>query len=162
MSEQPPDQPDPYAVPTESPAGGRPAESPAPPPPPPPPPVAAAAPPGYPQPAPGYPQVPQQYGYAVPATPTTSGRAIAVMVLGIVGIVMVCAYGIGLVCAIVALSLAPGAKREIRASNGWKTGEGMVKAGVICSWITVGLGLLFAAFIVVGLVLSAASSTVSG
>jgi Domain of unknown function (DUF4190) len=80
------------------------------------------------------------------------------MVLGIVGIVMVCAYGIGLVCAIVALSLAPGAKREIRASNGWKTGDGMVKAGVICSWVAVGLFLVLAALLILVLVTTTTES----
>ncbi|HET8970195.1 MAG TPA: hypothetical protein VFN19_03975 [Candidatus Nanopelagicales bacterium] len=80
------------------------------------------------------------------------------MVLGIVGIVMLCAYGIGLVCAIVALALAPGAKREIAASNGWKTGEGMVKAGVICSWIAVALFLVLAVIIIIGLVVGSMSS----
>jgi hypothetical protein len=35
--------------------------------------------------------------------------------------------------------MAPGAKREIAASEGTVTGEGLVKAGVVCSWISLGL-----------------------
>ena len=97
-----------------------------------------SVPPGYGAPAGGY-----GYGYtAYPATPTSSGRAVAVMVLGIVSLVGLCLYGVTVVCAIVALALAPGAKREIRASNGWRTGEGMVRAGVICSWICIALAVV--------------------
>jgi len=64
------------------------------------------------------------------------------MVLGIVGLVMVCGWGVGVIPAIVALALAPGAKREIRSSGGTVTGEGFVKAGVICSSVTLGLAIL--------------------
>ena len=59
------------------------------------------------------------------SAPRTSGKAIAVMVLGIVGLVMSCGYGIGIVSAIVALALAPGAKREIAASGGMLTRRGV-------------------------------------
>jgi hypothetical protein len=71
--------------------------------------------------------------------PRTSGRAIAVLVLGIVSLVLLCGYGVGIITAIVGLALAPGAKREIRESQGAVTGESFVRAGVVCSWITVGL-----------------------
>jgi hypothetical protein len=71
---------------------------------------------------------------------------VAVLVLGIVGLVLVCGYGVGLIPAIVALALAPGARREIAQSNGQMGGESFVKAGAICSWITVGL---FAAGLVI-------------
>jgi hypothetical protein len=64
------------------------------------------------------------------------------MVLGIVSIAMVCGSGVGVIPAVVALALAPGARREIATSGGAIVGEGMVKAGVICSWITVGLTLV--------------------
>ena len=83
---------------------------------------------------------PPPYGspqYAQP--PQTSGKATAVMVLGIVGIALACGYGVGVFPAIVALALAPGAKREIAASGGRLVGEGQIKAGVVCSWVTVGL-----------------------
>jgi hypothetical protein len=68
------------------------------------------------------------------------------MVLGICSLVFFCACGIGLVPAIVALCLAPGARRDIRASNGALTGEGQVKAGVICSCIGLGLAVIAVVF----------------
>lgn len=87
-----------------------------------------------------------------PAPGRTSGRAVAVMVLGIAGLVLTCGYGVGVVAAIVALVLAPGAKREIAASHGQLTGLGMIKAGVICAWVTVGLTLAGVALLVLFLV----------
>jgi hypothetical protein len=72
-------------------------------------------------------------------------------VLGIVGLVMSCGWGLGIVPAVVALALAPGAKREIAASGGTLTGDGFIKAGVICSWITVGLVVAFILYIVVAI-----------
>ena len=47
--------------------------------------------------------------------------------------------GLGLIASIVALALAPGAKREIAASGGALTGGGFIRAGVICAWISVAL-----------------------
>jgi len=60
-------------------------------------------------------------------------------VLGIVGVVMSMGCGIGVIASIVALALAPGAKREIAASGGALTGGGFIRAGVICAWISVAL-----------------------
>lgn len=65
----------------------------------------------------GYPAVPP------PATPRTSGKAIASLVLGIVWV-----YGITSILAIVFAAIA---KREIRESNGWVTGGGMATAGLV-------------------------------
>ena len=81
------------------------------------------------------------------------------MVLGIVGLLMICGYGIGVIPAIIALAMAPGAKREIAASGGTVTGEGFVKAGVICSWITVGLTVAGIVLLIALLVLGAATSS---
>lgn len=92
-----------------------------------------------------------------PAALRTSGRATAVMVLGIVSLVMVCAYGIGFILAVVALALAPGARREIRASAGMVAGEGQLKAGVICSWITVGLTVAGVIFSLIALGISSST-----
>jgi hypothetical protein len=64
---------------------------------------------------------------------------VAVLVLGILSLPLTCGYGLGVVAAIVALALAPGARREINASGGRLGGLGFVKAGVICSWVAVGL-----------------------
>ena len=95
------------------------------------------APPAYGQ----YGTPPQRYG----AGPITSGKATAVLVLGIASLVMVFMCGLGLVTAIVALVMAPGAKREINESGGRLTGLGMVQAGIVCSWIALGLVVLFVA-----------------
>jgi hypothetical protein len=76
-----------------------------------------------------------------------------VLVLGIAGLVFTCTYGLGVVAAIVALVLAPKARREIAGSGGAITGEGFVRAGVICSWISVGLtvaGIVLVVILVVG------------
>ncbi|HUR76050.1 MAG TPA: DUF4190 domain-containing protein [Sporichthya sp.] len=64
------------------------------------------------------------------------------MGLGIASLVAFFTCCLGFVPAIVSLCLAPGAKREIQASGGALTGDGMVKAGVICSWVTIGLTVL--------------------
>jgi len=86
--------------------------------------------------------------------PTSSSKAIAIVVLGIVSVVLCGAYGVGLVCAIVALSLAPSARREIAGSRGSLSGIGMIKAGVICSWVAIGLTIVAAAVVVVALLVS--------
>jgi hypothetical protein len=98
-------------------------------------------PPAYGQPPPAYGYPPPPVGYGYPAQ-QTAGRATAVLVLGICSLVFFCAYGIGLVLAIIALCLAPGARRDIAASNGNLSGLGMVKAGVICSCVCIGLIVL--------------------
>jgi hypothetical protein len=66
-------------------------------------------------------------------------------VLGISSLVLLCAVfvflPVAVVPAIIALALAPGAKREIHASGGALTGLGTVKAGVVCSWVTIGVSI---------------------
>lgn len=89
------------------------------------------------------------YGYALP--PRNNGNAIAALC---------CAIGAWLVCpivpAIIALVLAANAEREIALSRGAQTGEGLVQAARIVSWIHLGLMSL----IVIGLVLLVAASGV--
>jgi hypothetical protein len=107
---------------------------------------------------PAYGQAPQLYGqhgqpygagqYGYPVAPRTPGRATAVLVCGIGSLVMLFTCGLGFIPAIVALCLAPGARRDIRASNGQLTGEGQVRGGVICSWIAIAITVLFVAVIV--------------
>jgi hypothetical protein len=100
----------------------------------------------YGQPYGGYPAAP--YGLPVrPSTPT-SGKATTVLVLGVASLLLMFMCGIGLVTAIVALVMAPGANREIQQSGGRLTGLGLVQGGVVCSWITIGLVVLIAAVIV--------------
>ena len=107
-----------------------------------------------------YPPPPPPYGYPQYAQPPqTSGKATAVMVLGIVGIALVCGYGIGVIPAIVALALAPGAKREIAASGGRLVGEGQIKAGVVCSWVAVGLVAMLVVVMIIGFIVAASSES---
>jgi hypothetical protein len=109
-----------------------------------------------PQPGYGYPA----YGPGYPPAPPTSGKATAVMVLGIVAIATFFIFcGIGVFAAIAALVIAPGARREIAASGGQLEGEGKIKAGVILSWVTIGLTVLAIAVLVAIIAIAASSSS---
>ena len=111
-----------------------------PPPPPPQPPYSWGPPPAW-----GY-TPPPYYGYA-PPQPQTEGMAIVVLVLAVASFFML---GLGVVMAIVALCLCPSARRKIEGSNGALTGEGLVTAARIISWVNIGLVALMAvAFIVI-------------
>ena len=111
-------------------------ETPAPPPP---------DPPGAPQPAPPASDYPPP-AYYVP--PKNSGRAIASLVLGICatafGLFWLYWIGsvIGVVCGILAVIFGRRSKREIAASNGTVVGGGMAKAGIVCGWIGLVLGVI--------------------
>jgi hypothetical protein len=65
------------------------------------------------------------------------------------------------VLAIVALVFAGKGKRAIAASNGWVTGDGLVTAARVISWINIGLFLLLGVILVAGLVVAAMSTSVS-
>src|SRR5215217_8050230 len=80
-------------------------------------------------------------GYSPPPRPSTSGKAIASLVLGIVWV-----YGITSVLAIVFAVLA---RRDIRESNGWVTGGGMATAGLV-------LGIVGVVGVIVVLILALA------
>jgi len=112
------------------------------------------APPGQPAapPYPGY-GYPPQYGAApVPVARPNAGSAVAVAVLGVGSIVVMFTCLVGFIPAIIALVMAPGARREIEQSGGRLGGEGLIQAGKICSWITLGLTALVVVFAVVALV----------
>lgn len=127
-----------------------------------PPPPPPAAPYGYPPSAP--PGAPA-YGYpAYPPPRPSSGRASTVLVLGIVSLVTFFALcGLGIVPAIIALAMAPGARREIEASGGVLDGASQVRTGTILAWVTVGLTALVllavAGFIALVVTSSSSSST---
>ena len=104
--------------------------------------------------APGAGPLPYSGGYGgYPAPATQSGKAIAILVLGICGLMFMCAYGIGVVPAIVALALAPSARREITASGGRLQGDGFIKAGVICSWVTIGIAAVLIVAVIVAVLI---------
>lgn len=100
------------------------------------PPPAVVPPPMPPPPVAGAPQAyqPPVYGSA-PAQATVAGLAIASMVLGIVWI-----YWIGSVLAIIFGHVA---LRQIRNSNGWKTGRGMAIAGVTLGYVGLAFLIVF-------------------
>ena len=63
------------------------------------------------------------------ATPQASGRAIAVLILGIASLVSCFP-----VPGIAAILLAPGARRQIAASAGRLGGAPLIRVGVACGW----------------------------
>ena len=105
---------------------------------------------------PGYPPHGGPYGpYGGPPV-ATSSKATTVMVLGIVSLVMLFTCGLGFVTAVIALVMAPGARREIAGSGGRLTGESQVRAGTVLSWVTLGLTALavVALAVVIGVAIS--------
>jgi hypothetical protein len=96
------------------------------------------------------------------APPPTASRAATVLVLGIVSVVTFFALcGLGIVPAVIALAMAPGAKQEIAAAGGALQGESQVRTGVLLAWVTVGLAalLLVAAIVAVALLVAASDSS---
>ncbi|RJP30719.1 MAG: DUF4190 domain-containing protein [Actinobacteria bacterium] len=71
----------------------------------------------------------QQFPPVQVAAVNSNGKAIASLVLGIFGLV-----SCPIVCSIIGLILAYQARREIAASGGWQTGEGLARAGIILGW----------------------------
>lgn len=105
---------------------------------------------------PGYPP----YGsYGAPPVPTSS-KATSVLVLGIVSLVMMLTCGLGFVTAVIALVMAPAARREIAGSGGRLTGESQVRTGTILAWVTLGLTAL--AVVVLAVVIGVAISVDDG
>ena len=96
------------------------------------------------------PPPPPQYGAPVPPQgglpPKTSGKAIASMVTGLVGLLTICC-GFFVVTSIVGLVLGILARKEIRASNGQLTGDGMALTGIITG--VIGILMVIASIILV-------------
>lgn len=105
-----------------------------------------------------YPAPYGQAGYPAQSAPTQSNDAVVALVLSIASWV-ICPV----VLAVIALVFAGKAKRAIEASGGWITGEGMVTAAKVISWINIALCLVvLVGFVIFLLVLVATSSTTSG
>ncbi|NAZ85338.1 DUF4190 domain-containing protein [Kineococcus indalonis] len=73
--------------------------------------------------------------------PPVAGTAHAVLWTAVGGLVLVFS-GLGWIAAVVALAMAPGARREIVASQGARRGLGHLLAGKVVAWVTIGLTLL--------------------
>jgi hypothetical protein len=86
------------------------------------------------------------YGYPAVAAPPTNGMAIGSMVVSIVSIVGLCAYGFGGLLGILGAILGHVARRQIKERG--EGGDGMALAGIIMGWIATGIGLLIVAFVV--------------
>ena len=94
-----------------------------------------------------------QPGYYPPMVVTNNGKAIASLVLGILGIVSCFLF------AIIALILGYQARNEIAASGGWQTGDSLAKAGIILGWA--GLILSIAAMVLIAIVAAVSPSSLS-
>jgi hypothetical protein len=90
---------------------------------------------------------PGQYGTGVGTYPVTSNTALFALILGIVSFV-----GLSILCSIPAIILGRNARREIQASGGRITGEGMAQAGIILGWINVALSVMVMCFFCVFIV----------
>lgn len=95
--------------------------------------------------APAAPVAPQQPVYQQPAyqpAPVVPGKGmgIAGMVLGIIGLVFMCVFYIGIPCAIVGVILS-----GLASSKAKKAGlkNGMATAGIVCSCIALGFNILW-------------------
>lgn len=88
-------------------------------------------------------------------TQETLPNAVAVLVLGILSIIGLFCYGvIGLILAIIALGLGiePTRKYRMEPERYTDSSWSQVKAGKICSWVTLGIiALFFLVFLVFGL-----------
>ncbi|MDQ3574397.1 MAG: hypothetical protein M3404_05655 [Actinomycetota bacterium] len=111
-----------------------------------------------PPPSQGYPP-PPPYGYG-PPPPQTEGTAITALVLSISSF-MICPV----IPAVVALVLCSSARRKIEESGGALTGEGLVTAARIVSWVNIGLCgaaiVLFVIVLVIGAIVSDSSDEFS-
>jgi len=118
------------------------------------PPPPRVAPPG----SPGVPPpVPPPVGYMSPpgfvTAPRTSGFAVASLVLGIASIVTCWCYGISsLICGILALVFYSHAVRDVSSGECTAASLGMAKAGRICAFIGIvlGVGLWVVFFVGIG------------
>jgi len=80
--------------------------------------------------------------YGAPQQPQSKGKAIAALVLGIVGLLLCCCYGIpAVICGIIAIILANSYKND---NNG--QGSGMSKAGFVLGLIALILGVIYGVY----------------
>jgi hypothetical protein len=99
------------------------------------------------------PPPPPGYGAPLPPQgglpPKTSGKAIASLVTGLVGLLTFCC-GFFVVTSIVAIVLGFLARKDIRASDGQLKGDGMALAGIITGCIGVAMVILWAILLATG------------
>lgn len=93
-------------------------------------------------------------------SPPADGLGITSMVLGILGLVSICAYGIGIFPGIAALICGYLSKKEIRDNSGTPKFSGMALSGIIMGYISVGLFLLGVVLVVLLFAGAAAATAV--
>lgn len=90
------------------------------------------------------------YGVPVGPIPQTEASAVVSLVLGIVSM-----FALSVLAGIPAIILGRSAQRNIRASQGRLTGEGLAQAGIVLGWISVGLLAVTILFVlIIALVIS--------
>ena len=96
------------------------------------------------------PQPPEAPAPAPPAAAQGGGNGLAIagMILGIVGLVGLCLWYIGLPCAIVGLILSIQGKKKAKVTG---TGAGMATTGVVISCVAIGLTVLLLILAAVGI-----------
>ena len=104
----------------------------------------------------GYPAYPQQgpYGGGFPAGPVTNQKAQWALTLGLLAVPLACCSVLLGLVGVVAIVLGVQARREIAASGGQQTGEGLATtgmvAGALATLIVVLLGLLLMVLVIGG------------
>jgi Domain of unknown function (DUF4190) len=100
----------------------------------------------------GWTQTPD--GRWVQTGPSSSGKATASLVLGILGLVFC-----PLVCSVLALVFGYQARNEIDGSGGRISGRGSATAGIVLGWIGVVICALFLILVVIGVLTGDSTST---
>jgi hypothetical protein len=93
-------------------------------------------------------------GRWVQTGPTSSGKATAALVLGILGLVFC-----PLICSVLALVFGYQARNEIDGSGGQISGRGNAKAGIVLGWVGVVICALFVILIIIGVLAGDSTST---
>ena len=99
----------------------------------------------------GWQQTPD--GRWVRTGPTSSGKATASLVLGILGLVFC-----PLICSVLALVFGYQGRNEIDGSGGRISGRGSATAGIVLGWIGVVICALFMILLVIGVLAGDSSS----
>lgn len=90
-----------------------------------------------------------QPAYGAPAPRQTSGKAIASLVTGLVGLITLCC-GFFVISSIVGVVLGVLARRDIRASNGTLGGGGMALTGIISGAVGIVAVVVWLALVATG------------
>jgi hypothetical protein len=99
---------------------------------------------------PAYPAYPAYAGYTTPVMPMgqkTNGLAIGSLVTSIAGVVFLFCWGGGAILGLVGAILGHVSKRQIKERN--EEGGGLATAGIIIGWISLALGVIVFALLLI-------------